>query len=330
MIDVVARETAAGVGQDFIRHPGAVRELDCSVCGSLACCKYQFCCLDEVADLGADMLSLCDVVDISYQRCLRRDDLRNSSLAAGVGMSVEVCEHQSQIACVLHYVRMIETVEEDSLLRYEYIVENCQGLVVAVLVEGSLKVFSLVVLSGKRHDLDARPVSGKREGDRIALVAPAHELGGVRDDLIDVRCAGVADLGAAYDDALAGLAVDADSVDVCLDDMQEHIRIGLLVRSLILGVAASLDVCLCAVADQVILLAILEIFNKSVIVFGSGRLVAVIGSDCDRVQSVRSHAALHAAAHMVADQPCHQLFLQEVILGLMDVCAAVDDLARHV
>ena len=108
--------------------------------------------------------------------------------------------------------------------------------------------------------------------------------------------------------------------------MQEHIRIGLLVSSLILGVAASLDVCLRAVADQVVFLAVLQIFEESVIVLGPCRLVAVIGYNSDRVQSVCAHAALHAAAHMVADQLGHQLFLQEVVLGLMDVCAAVDDL----
>ena len=58
-------------------------------------------------------------------------------------------------------------------------------------------------------------------------------------------------------------------------------------------------------------------------VLSTARLVAVIGHGEQRVQSIGAHAALHAATHAVADEPGHELLLQQVLHGLVDVGAAV-------
>ena len=58
-------------------------------------------------------------------------------------------------------------------------------------------------------------------------------------------------------------------------------------------------------------------------VLSTARLVAVIGDRVQRVQGVGAHAALHAAAHTMTDQPGHELLLQQVIHRLVDVGAAV-------
>ena len=111
-----------------------------------------------------------------------------------------------------------------------------------------------------RHELDAVPVCRKRKCYGIIPVFLIHKLRGKGNDLIYVRCAGIADLGAAHDDTLAGLAIDTDAVHIRIHDMEKLIRIRLLMRSLILLVTGALHVGLCAVADQIVLLHIFDIF----------------------------------------------------------------------
>ena len=93
--------------------------------------------------------------------------------------------------------------------------------------------------------------------------------------------------------------------------------------SLVLGVTGTLYVGLCAVADKVILLAVLDVLLQSCMILSTTCLIAVIGDGEQSVQSVSAHAALHAAAHTMTDQTSHELLLQQVIHGLVDVGAAV-------
>ena len=95
-------------------------------------------------------------------------------------------------------------------------------------------MFPLVVESGQGHQLDSVPVSGKCKGNGIPLISPAHELGGSRNDFIHIRRAGVTDFCAPDNDALTGLSVDAHAVRIGPNDMEEHIRVRLLVGPLVL------------------------------------------------------------------------------------------------
>jgi hypothetical protein len=69
--------------------------------------------------------------------------------------------------------------------------------------------------------------------------------------------------------------------------VHELIGVGLLVRSLVLGVTGALHVGLGAVADQIILLAVLDVSLETLVVLGAAGLVAVIG-DGEQVISFRS------------------------------------------
>ncbi len=190
-------------------------------------------------------------------------------------------------------------------------------------------MLAFVVQAGQRHQLDAVPVGGQRKRHGIVGVVLAHELRRVHDDLVDIGSVGVADLRAAHDDALAGLAVDADAVDVRLNDMNEGIGVWLHMGALILGVAGTLDVGLRTVADKVVLLAVLDVLEQTGVVLGAAGLVAVIGHGIQRVDGVGAHAALHTAADAVADETGHELLLEQVFLAVVDVGAAVDDGALH-
>ena len=97
----------------------------------------------------------------------------------------------------------------------------------------------------------------------------------------------------------------------------------------VFGIAASLYVGLCAVANQVMLLAVFQVFVESLIIFCASCLVAVIGDNGNGIQCVGSHASLHAAPYVVADQTGHQLLFQQVVLGMVDMGAAVDFLSRQ-
>ena len=116
------------------------------------------------------------------------------------------------------------------------------------------------------HQLDAGPVGRQSEGDSIVRVVGAHELGGIDDDLVHIGGVGVADLGAPDDDALAGLAINADTVHIGLHHMDELIGIGLHVSTLVLGVTGALHVGLSAVAHQVVLLAVLDVLQQTAVI----------------------------------------------------------------
>ena len=107
--------------------------------------------------------------------------------------------------------------------------------------------------------------------------------------------------------------------------MHELIGVGLLMGSLVLGVTGALHVGLGAVADQILLLAVLDVLLEPLMILGAAGLVAVIGDGEQGVHGVGAHAALHAAAHPVTDQTGHELLLQQVIHALVDMGAAVVD-----
>ena len=232
-------------------------------------------------------------------------------------------EHQGQVAGIAANALVLQAVHEDAAVGNEHIVKDGQGFHVADLGERSLDKVALVVLAGQSHQLDAVPVGGQGEGNGVLGVFAVHELGGVDDDLVHIGSVGVADLGAPDDDALGGGAVDVHAVHVSGNDVHELIGVGLLVRSLVLGVTGALHVGLGAVADQIILLAVLDVSLETLVVLGAAGLVAVIGDGEQSVHGVSAHAALHAAAHPVTDQTGHELLLQQVIHALVDVGAAV-------
>jgi hypothetical protein len=93
--------------------------------------------------------------------------------------------------------------------------------------------------------------------------------------------------------------------------------------TLILGVPRTLDIGLCAVADEVLLLAVLNVLLETLMILGAAGLVAVIGDREQGVEGIGAHAALHTAANAVADEPGHELLLQQVLHRLVDMGGAV-------
>ena len=232
-------------------------------------------------------------------------------------------EHQSEVASVTANTVVLQAVHEHAGVGNEYVVEDGQGLYVADLSEGSSQTGSLVMLAGQSHQLNAFPVCGQSESNSVLSVLGIHELGGVDNDLVNVRSVGVADLRTADNDALGGGAVDVYAVNVGSNHMNELVGIGLHMRSLVLGVTGTLHVGLCAVADKVILLAVLDVLLQSCMILSTTCLVAVVGDGEQSVQGVGAHAALHAAAYTMTDQTGHELLLQQIIHGLVDVGATV-------
>ena len=180
-----------------------------------------------------------------------------------------------------------------------------------------------MVLSGQSHQLDAVPVSGQSKGNRIVTVLSIHKLGGQSNDLVHVRSAGVADLRAADNDALGGSAVDVQTVYIGINDVEELVGVRLHVCSLVLGVTGTLNVGLRAVADQILLLAVLDVLLETGMILGAAGLIAVVGDGEQGVQGVGAHAALHTSADTVADQTGHELLLQQVLYRLMNVGGTV-------
>ena len=105
--------------------------------------------------------------------------------------------------------------------------------------------------------------------------------------------------------------------------MEELIGVGLHMRSLVLGVTGTLYIGLCAVADQILLLAVLDVLLETGVILSAAGLVAVVGNGEQSVQSVGAHAALHTSAHTMADQTGHELLLQQILYGLMNVGGTV-------
>ena len=232
-------------------------------------------------------------------------------------------EHQSKVAGIAANTFLLTTVHEHAGIGNEHVVENGQGLYIADLSEGSVETSSLVMLTGQSHQLDAVPVSGQSKGNRIVTVLRIHKLGGEGNDLIHIRSAGVADLRTADNDALGGGAVDVHAVYIGINDVEELVGIGLHMSSLVLGVTGTLHIGLCAVADQVLLLAVLNVLLETGVILGAASLVAVVGNGEQSVQSIGAHAALHTSANTMANQTGHELLLQQVFHRLMNVGGTV-------
>ena len=319
MVDVVTRQTTAGVGQDLIGNLLAGGEFLAAVSRALAGSKDQLSSLDDIAQLVTDMGLLGDVVDLGHQSGLGSNDLGNGSLTAGVGMTMIMGEHQSQVAGIAADAFLLAAIHEHAGIGNEHVVEDGQGLYVADLCEGSFQTGSLMMLTGQSHQLDAVPVSGQGKGHGIVAILCIHELGGQGDNLVHIGGAGVTDLRAADDDALSRSAVDVNAVHVRIHDVEELVGIGLHMGSLIFRVPGTLYVSLCAVADQIPLLAVLDVLLETVMILGAAGLVAVIGDGEQGVEGIGAHAALHAAAHAMADQPGHELLLQKIFHRLVNV-----------
>ena len=232
-------------------------------------------------------------------------------------------EHQSEITGIAANTLLLTAIHEDTGVGNEHVIENGQGLYIADLSEGSVETGSLVMLAGQSHQLDAVPVSGQSEGNCIVAILGIHELGGQSDDLVYIGSTGVADLGAADNDTLGGGAVDVNTVYISVHDVEELIGVGLHMSSLVLGVTGTLYVGLRAVADQILLLAVLDVLLETGMILSAAGLIAVVGDGEQSVQSVGAHAALHTSAHAVADQTGHELLLQQILYGLMNVGGTV-------
>ena len=191
----------------------------------------------------------CNVVYIGYKGCLGCDYLGDRCFTSGVGMTVIVCEHQGKVACVARNAFMVAAAHEYAVIRHEAVVEDGKAFHVPNLRIRRVQMGTFVMQSRKGHQLDSVPVSGKREGHRVIAVILAHELGWVYNDFIHIRSAGVTDFGAAHDDALTWFSVHADAVHICLYHVYKGIRVRLHMGAFVLGVAGSLYVGLCAVAD---------------------------------------------------------------------------------
>ncbi len=232
-------------------------------------------------------------------------------------------EHQSKVAGIAANTVVLQAVHEYTGVGNEYVVKDGQGLYVADLSKGSSQTSSLVMLAGQSHQLNAFPVCGQSESNSVLSVLGIHELGGVDNDLVNVRSVGVADLSTADNDALGGGAVDIHAVYIGINDVEELVGIGLHMSSLVLGVTGTLHIGLCAVADQILLLAVLDVLLETGMILGAAGLVTVVGDGKQSIQSIGAHAALHTSANAMADQTGHELLLQQVFHRLMNVGGTV-------
>ena len=89
--------------------------------------------------------------------------------------------------------------------------------------------------------------------------------------------------------------------------MYKGVGIRLHVGAFVFWIAGTLYIGLGTVADQVIFLAVLNIGKQALVVLGAAGFITVICHGVQGVHGVRSHTALHASAHAVADQTRHQL-----------------------
>jgi hypothetical protein len=63
---------------------------------------------------------------------------------------------------------------------------------------------------------------------------------------------------------LPGFAIQADSVHIGLNNVNELVGVRLHMSALILRVTGTLNIRLCAVTDQVVVLAVLYVFEQAV------------------------------------------------------------------
>ena len=329
VVDVVTGETATGVGEDLVGNPLAGGELHTAIGAHLTGGEDELGGLDNVAELAADVGLLGNVVHIGDQRGLGGNNLGDSRLAAGVGMTMVMCEHEREITGIAAHALVVASTHEHAVIGDKGVVEDGEGLDIADLGERSLNVLALVVQTGQRHQLNAVPVGGQRERHGIVGIVRAHELRRQSNNLVDIGSAGVADLRAAHDNALAGLAVHADTVHIRLDDVEELVGVGLHVGAFILGVTGALHVRLRTVADEVVFLAVGNVLEEALVVLRAAGRVAVKGHGIERVHRVRAHAALHTTADAVADKTGHELLLEQILLRVVDVGGAVDDSTLH-
>ena len=114
-------------------------------------------------------------------------------------------------------------VEEDAVVRNEYVIEDDQHFVAAVNLVADVDIVVLLQLAGIAglaaiDQGDAFGIGRYSEGDRVVLVALTHGDGRHNQNLVRVDKTGLMRLCAG----------DVNAVRGALDNMQEQIGIGLL------------------------------------------------------------------------------------------------------
>ncbi len=255
---------------------------------------------------------LVDVVHLGGQGGRSQDDVADGRLAAGIGVAVEQGEEEGADAAVLMFAG-----QEDPFPGDEAVVENHVGIRRARDESPLVMLPRPQVVDG--HDLlQPVPVSRNGEGHGIVLVLGAQGPGGDDQDFIGHGGLGNVDLAAVdHDPVLQSLLDPHVGAGIRLVGRAEH--------------PVALHVGLGAAADQVFRLEAGEPLLEVLMVLGGAvvHLVRLVGDVVDGVRSVDPHAALDAAADLLAEHARHVLFLVQVVLVLMDVGEAVDPLARQ-
>jgi len=114
---------------------------------------------------------------------------------------------------------------------------------------------------------------------------------------------------------------DDDTIGAPLYDAEVEIRVLLFVGS---PHPVALHVGLRAHGREIFTLYTLHEVDEVLIVLRAVLLVCVVRDHGERVHGVDAHAALDAAADLLAVQAGHLLLVEQVFLALMDVVEAVD------
>ena len=195
-------------------------------------------------------------------------------------------------------------------------VEHDKGFLAAELGVAHVDAGILLQLAGVAglaavDHIHAVRVGRAGKGYRPILIRFAHRNGGHEDVPVRVDRAGLVALRSA----------DHDAVRAAFDHMDEHVRIGLLMRRL--G-AVALGVGHRSVHGQILVLhhgqEILEVF----MVVGAVLFVYLIGGGENGVEAVHAHAALEAAGGLLSEQALHLDLFHQVVRRLVQVGEAVD------
>ncbi len=256
---------------------------------------------------------LVDVVHLGGQGRRPQDDVADGRLAARIGMAVEEGEEQGADPAVLVFAG-----QEDPLPGDEAVVEDHVG-VRRPWDEAPLVVLPRPQVVDGDDLLQPVPVARNGEGHGVILVLGAQGPGRDHQDL--VGHGGLGDVHLA--------AVDDDPVLEPLLDPHIGARVRLVGRA---EHPVALHVGLGAAADEVLRLEAGEPFLEVLVVLGGPvvQLVRLVGDVVDGVRRVDPHAALDAAADLLAEHARHVLFLVQVVRVLMDMGEAVDPLPREV
>ncbi len=227
------------------------------------------------------------------------------------------CETLDDHACKLDLA-----VEEDAVVRNEYMLKDNQNFMSAVNLVADVDVVVLFQLAGVTgltavNQGDALGIGRNCEGNRVVLVALAHCDGRHDQNLVGVYETGLMCLGAGY----------INAVRRALNNVNEQVRISLLGRS---QAAVALDVGHCAVNCKVFVLYTGQELDEILVILGAACLVDLIGGGIDGVHCVHADTSLEAGCGLLAEHTLHLNLLDEVVGGLMHMGETVDLLAGQV